>query len=483
MAITAKFEADFTQFKDAVASADSSLKTLETSAERVGPAILASLTGTEIRQLASEVTELAQEFIHAYAQEEAAVKKLDVALAAQGTATDAVRDQYAALASEFQKTTKYSDDLVIQMEALLVQVGHVMPEQMRGALTAAANLSAGLGIDLQTATMLVAKAFGTGGEHLGKLKALLGDTVPKGADMAQVLDLINAKFGGQAQAQLETYEGRMAALGNQMDDFKEKIGGLLVNALTPLLTAFTALPEAVQTVTLGIVALGVGLAPIAVTIAALTPMLTGLSAALFGAGGLTAALSGVVPYLGPAGIIAVGLGAWIYVLKNLDVFIWAAKAGWTMLVDTFRGAASAITGYAQAAYEGVHTWLVVKFESIVGWVREKIASIIAMFQAMAQAVSLGSIVPDMVDAIGAEFGKLDALMVRPVLRATSQSEGGFAQLSEAAPGGGLAIGGGTGGGGAAVTNHIYVNGTAEEVARKVAAEILRTVKYGTQLQA
>lgn len=40
-----------------------------------------------------------------------------------------------------------------------------------------------------------------------------------------------------------------------------------------------------------------------------------------------------------------------------------------------------------------------------------------------------------------------------------------------------------GGGAAGVVNHIYVNGTAEDVARKVAAEIMRTVKAGQQLGA
>jgi len=38
-----------------------------------------------------------------------------------------------------------------------------------------------------------------------------------------------------------------------------------------------------------------------------------------------------------------------------------------------------------------------------------------------------------------------------------------------------------GGGGASIVNHIYVNGTAADVARQVAAEIMRTVKAGQQL--
>ncbi len=40
---------------------------------------------------------------------------------------------------------------------------------------------------------------------------------------------------------------------------------------------------------------------------------------------------------------------------------------------------------------------------------------------------------------------------------------------------------GGGGGSTTVVNHIYVNGTAADVARQVAAEILRTVKQGARL--
>jgi hypothetical protein len=368
------------------------------------------------------------------------------------------------------------------MTALMVQVGNVGPAQMKAALTAAANLSAGLGIDLQAATLMVAKAFASGGEHLGKLKMILGETAPKGEGMAAVLDAINAKFGGQAQGQLDTYTGKVAKLKNQMNDFQETVGKILINGLTPLIEAFEKLPEPVQTVVIGFIAITTALAPLAISVGTLTPLIIALAGA-FGTG-LVTALGGLVPFLGTAGIIAAGIAAWYVVFKNLDVFIWAAKRGWEMLTDTFRSAASSITGFAQATYEGVYNWLVVKFQGIVEWVNGKIQSIIAAFQSMYMMVSGGSIVPDMVTDIASEFKKLDRVMVQPVVRATTQATSGFADMSAAAPtaggAGGLALATGSGGGGMVVYNTFNIVDTEANIARRVSDQITRTIKAATK---
>src|SRR6185436_14758247 len=143
---------------------------------------------TEIRRFVTDVKAAAQEFIGAFAEEQAATNRLTQALKTQGTFTPELAKQYAELGAEFQRTTAFSDDAMFAMMALLVQVGQVMPDQMKAALTAAANLSSGSGglINLENATMLVSKAFSSGGESLGKLKAILGETAPKGNDMALI---------------------------------------------------------------------------------------------------------------------------------------------------------------------------------------------------------------------------------------------------------------------------------------------------------
>lgn len=466
MAITAKFEADFSQFKDAVASADTSLKGIEASTKTFGAAMLTALASHEIRRFATDVSTAANEFVGAFAEEETAVKKLQTALDAQGT-TGAM-EQYRALATQFQNTTRFSDDLVTSMEAMLVQVGNILPKDMEAALTASANLATGLGIPLQTATMLVAKAFGQGGEQLGKLKALLGDTVPKGADMAQVMEAINAKFGGQAASDLDTYAGRMAQVNNKISDFKEKVGELLVTGLTPLLNAFGNLPQSAQTVIIGIVAVGAALAPVALSFVSLSAVITPLITAL-GATGLVGALGALVPFLGPVGIIAAGIAAWYVVFKNLDVFVWAAKASWDALKAAFAAAAVAISNSAQAVYEGVKTWLVDRFRGIVDAVTGYVNYIIGLWNSMKAtvggAIGLGS--ASAAPAARAGGG--------PVLAGSSYLVGERGpELFTPSVSGSITP---HGGGGSAVIN-VFVNGTGADVARQMVEELTRLMQQG-----
>lgn len=181
------------------------------------------------------LTAFVADSVTAYAEAEVAAKKMTTALQQQGTATPETIKAFNDLATQFQNTTRYSDDLINEMEALLTQVGQVAPAQMKAALAASTNLAAGLGIDLRDATMLVAKAFSGGADQIGRLKQILGDTYRPGLDMAGVLDLINSKFGGQAAAAAETYAGRIDQIKNAWNNAQEAAGGLI--AQDPLLIA------------------------------------------------------------------------------------------------------------------------------------------------------------------------------------------------------------------------------------------------------
>jgi hypothetical protein len=168
--------------------------------------------------------------IDSFAAAEAAQKKLTTALQASGATAPGVIDQFNAMAAQFQRTTVYSDDLITEMQALLVQVGNVAPSQMNKALQASADLASGLGIDLQQATMLVAKAFAGGGDELGRLKAILGDAAISGRGMDGVLESIEKKFSGQAAGEIDTYAGHVKQLANAWDDVKEAVGrGIVQN--------------------------------------------------------------------------------------------------------------------------------------------------------------------------------------------------------------------------------------------------------------
>lgn len=179
--------------------------------------------------------------IESFAGAEAAAKRVDVALAGISQATPRASGYMQDLAAQFQNTTKYSDDLVNEMQALLIQVGQVMPSDMEAALTAATNLASGLGIDLQQATEKVAQAFAGNTEGLKKYGITIDEVKVASEGMPYVLDEINKRFGGQAAAELDTYSGKVANLANKWDNVKEKIGEVVVNS--PFLGAALAALE------------------------------------------------------------------------------------------------------------------------------------------------------------------------------------------------------------------------------------------------
>lgn len=441
MAITATFQANFDQFVSAVKSAENALTSVAGSAQSLGSAITASLATAEIRRFAGDVRDVANQFIGAFAEEQAAVNSLTTALRANGSFTPELATQYEALASQFQRTTTFSDDLIIKMQSLLTQVGNVAPEQMEKALEAATNLSAGLGISLEQATMLVAKAFGQGGEQLGRLKQVLGDTVPKGADMAAVLEAINEKFGGQATAQLETYNGQMQALNNQMSDFQERVGKLIVDALTPLLNTFSKLPESAQTVIVGIVALGTALAPLALSFTALSTVI-GPLIPLIGTA-LTGAFAALLPFLGTAGLIAAGVVAVVAVFKNWDQ----------------------IVAIAQGVYTGIKTWLVDRFQGIVQTIKGYVDMVTGWWQGLMSLMGGGGAMAPAMAAAPSTFSSAAAVSTAPTYATWSRNPNTSF------------FGGGSGN----FSNTFYVNGTGDQVAREVANYLTTQIKSGTKI--
>ena len=487
MALSATLLADFSSFMTATKDAVAAVQGFKESAEELGPAADRGLSATEkqaeqigrqLYRVGQDAVAASQTFIAAFAEEQEAVGRLTTALEATGQASPAVIEAYAAMATQFQNTTKYADEAITNTQAVLTTIGKVGPEQMELALEAVTNLASGMKIDLATAATMVAKAVGSGGESLGKLKVILGDAYQPGMDAAQMLQAINEKFGSAATNEMQTYGGQIAQLQNHMSDFQETIGKVFVDHLSTLFHWFQELPAPIQAFTLAVVAIGTAAAPVLVSISSLVSLLATAgvgSAMVAGIGSVIAILTG------PVGL-AIAAGA----------VLAAVVANWDKIVAA-----------TQQLYLGVKAWLVDKLAGVWTWVQAKLAEMTAAFQRMYQAVVGGSIVPDMIAGIEQEFAQLDRVMVQPARAATeavinsydkmrmyeaaanaiyarTQFYTSASQNQQVAEAAARIFGGGGGGGGGAVTinNTFHVNGTGQEVARIVMDEITRIMKSG-----
>ena len=168
-------------------------------------------------------TAFAYKALEAAAEQESAEAKLAVALKNQGDARESTKKAMVDYAAELQKTTAFTDDSLIQNQALLVSFG-LMGDELKGSLRAAMELSAARNIDLATASMLLGKAYQGNTETLKRYGIEISANVKEGDKFKAVLDAINGAMGGSVQAQAKTFAGQMTILKNAFSELYETIG-------------------------------------------------------------------------------------------------------------------------------------------------------------------------------------------------------------------------------------------------------------------
>jgi hypothetical protein len=504
MAITAEFTADFTQFIAAAKDGEAAINSVVQTSAQIGADTPrhAQAAGLAIRDFATKTKEFATDYIKAFADEEAATNRLAAAITASGQSAGEVLPKYQAMATQFQVMTRFSDDAVIAAQQAFTQIARLGPEQMQPAVQAAADLAASLGIGLEEAARKIATVIGTDGAKLGTLKAMLGDVNIKGKSAAEILEIFNQKFGGAAAADMATSAGQLEHFNNTLDDFKGQVGGVLASALTPLLDAFSALSPTMQTVIAGGTALMGVLVPIGI---ALGSMLSGVTALVVSMGGWAAVWTTVTT--------AIGAAAWpVTALIAAVTALYLAWKNWDAIKDIVKG-----------VYDAVKLYLLDHFTKLADLILLPIRKVYEGFAWLKDQVVGHSVVPDMIDGIAGQFDRLQEVMVDPTIAAANAANAAFGSVqlpgsSVGGPRGARFLESPTGqrvpisdtgslpdnwfdvysgksnfadvisdlgrpGTGMGMTNNIYVNGTAEEVARKVADELMRTVKSGQQLGA
>jgi hypothetical protein len=170
---------------------------------------------------------MAKKSIEAFMRQEDAEMKLAVAMRNAGTYTRENLQAMKDYASGQQLITKYGDEVTLATMANLQTYG-MSTEAMKAATKASMDLASAKGMDLKMASELVGKAFVGETGTLSRYGIILEKGIPQTEKFAAVLGLIEQRFGGTAQAELETYGGQWKKISNWWGDIAEKVGiGLL----------------------------------------------------------------------------------------------------------------------------------------------------------------------------------------------------------------------------------------------------------------
>lgn len=219
---------------------NSSLENAEKKAKSLGTAInvaIGSFAATAAVKGLSliadgfrEVSAFIEESVKASAESESSLKQLQVALAGTNKLTKENIESFQELANQIQATTTFEDDAVISNIALIQSLARLDKEGLERATIAATNLAATFNIDLETASRLIGKSAEGNTAAFGKLGIQFEKGTTNAETFANVLNTLESRFGGAAEAQAKTFTGALTQLSNVYGDLKENIGNIVTQS-------------------------------------------------------------------------------------------------------------------------------------------------------------------------------------------------------------------------------------------------------------
>ena len=201
-------------------SVKSSMKTLAKSAALAGLAV------------AGMAVSFGVDAVKAAIADQKSQKQLAVALKNTTKATDAQIKSVEKYITKQQMQFGIADDKLRPALAKLTRAtGDVTKAQ--DLLSLSLDVSAGTGKDLETVTTAIAKAQGGNLGALKKLGVPLSENIIKTKDLAAANEVLGKSYGGAAQANADTFAGKLAIFNQSIGEAKESIGSAILEAIQP----------------------------------------------------------------------------------------------------------------------------------------------------------------------------------------------------------------------------------------------------------
>jgi len=220
-------------------NAENSVKKIGDAARKVKTALIAMGAGA-FAGLAYAVKEA-----NAAAESEA---KLANVLRATKNAAGLTKDELLKMASAFQKTTTFSDEMINEASSMLLTFTGIKKDAFEPAMQAALDMSVAFNQDLKSSIIQIGKALNDPARGFTALRRIgvsftqeqeelikkFQETGNVAAAQKVILDELKREFGGAAQAMTQTFGGQLIVLKNQLGDFAEQLGGVMIPILSDL---------------------------------------------------------------------------------------------------------------------------------------------------------------------------------------------------------------------------------------------------------
>jgi len=183
---------------------------------------------------AKQLFDFAKDSFMAFGEQEAAVVKLNQALANFGVYSEQTTKSLQDYATALSDTTVYADEQIISIQAQLTAFG-LQGKQLKDVTKSTLDLASAKGMDLASAAQLLGKAFVGETGALSKQGIVIDDSLPKHEKFAAVMAKVNGMFGGQAEKERMTAIGQLKGMQNTFNELQETIGGLIAGPATAIM--------------------------------------------------------------------------------------------------------------------------------------------------------------------------------------------------------------------------------------------------------
>lgn len=175
-------------------------------------------------------------FVRMAGKQEDSVRRLSAVFGSEGAKA---LDEYS---SELQKASVFGDENINVVMSQLGAFG-ANTEQTKALTKATIDLSAGLGLDLNTAGLLVAKTIGSTTDALTRYGVGADGATDKNEKIANVIKSVNDKFGDLGKKLSKTTSGQLAQASNAFGDFGEELGRVFAPMVLTAANALKFLAE------------------------------------------------------------------------------------------------------------------------------------------------------------------------------------------------------------------------------------------------
>ncbi|MEK6772362.1 MAG: hypothetical protein AABY64_00355 [Bdellovibrionota bacterium] len=179
--------------------------------------------------------------VQMFKEQEEATNALTQAMINNGIYSQELKKDYLDQASALQKLSTFGDEQIIAAQAAVQQ--QIGQQRVTKELTLAIlDFAAAQKMDLASAAEVVGKSIGTSTNALGRYGIEVSKNAGQTEKMAEVVQGLSQKFGGQAEAAADGL-GSLKQLENALSDIGEELGGRLAPVISLVARSFTTMAQ------------------------------------------------------------------------------------------------------------------------------------------------------------------------------------------------------------------------------------------------